>query len=179
MAIRTIVTAENPLLREKSKKVRQFDGNLEQLVDDMFDTLHAYNGLGLAAPQVGVLRRVFIVELPAEYDEEGNETAPNERYVLVNPEFTRMRGEEEMDEGCLSVPGFRGLVKRATLVTIKGQRLDGRPFRMRATDLLAHVLQHEYDHLDGILYLDRLESPDKLFRVPSGQEETQEAVIAD
>jgi len=179
MTVREIVTSENPLLRRRSKKVRQFDENLQELVDDMFETLHAYHGLGLAAPQIGVLQRVFIAELPAEYDEAGNETAPLEQYVFINPEIRRMRGEEEMEEGCLSVPGYRGVVKRATLVHIKGQGLNGRPFRVRATDLLAEVFQHEFDHLEGILYLDRLVSPDKLFLIPVGQEEANETVMAD
>ncbi|MHB1354612.1 MAG: peptide deformylase [Anaerolineae bacterium] len=165
MATREILTAENPLLRQKSKKVNRFGDALRQLVSDLFDTLHAANGLGLAAPQIGVLQRVFIVELAAEYDEKGIETTPLERYTLINPEFIRMRGEEEMEEGCLSVPGYRGKVKRATEVTIKGYDLHGKEIRIRADDLLAHAFQHEYDHLEGILYLDRLESPDKLWPI--------------
>ena len=165
MATRTIITAENPLLRKKSKKVTRFGDALRELVDDLYDTLHAANGLGLAAPQLGVLQRVFIVELAAEYDEKGKETAPLERYTLINPEFIRMRGEEEMEEGCLSVPGYRGKGKRATEVTIKGYDLRGKEIRFRADDLLAHAFQHEYDHLEGVLYLDRLESPDKIWPI--------------
>lgn len=174
MAAKTILTAENPLLRQKSKKVRRFGQGLKDLVKDMFDTLHAAQGLGLAAPQIGVLQRLFIVEMPAEYDEEGHEVAPSASYVLVNPEIVKMRGEAEMEEGCLSVPGYRGLVRRATHVTIKGQDPDGRPIRYRAEGLLAQAFQHELDHLDGILYLDRLESPDKLWRIEVGEEEAEE-----
>ena len=175
MAIRAIVTSENPLLREKSKKVSRFGADLQRLVDDMFDTLYAAHGLGLAAPQIGVLQRVFIVEMPEEVDDDGKVVAPGEQYVLVNPEIIRSRGAEEMDEGCLSVPGYRGTVTRATEVLIKGYDESGKSVRYKAEGLLAQAFQHELDHLDGILYLDRLASPDKLYRVEAGQEEAEEA----
>lgn len=175
MAARPVITAENPLLRKKSKKVTRFGAALESLVQDMFDTLEAAQGVGLAAPQIGVLQRVFVIEIPAEYDEEGHEVTPAERYVLVNPEIVKRRGEEEMEEGCLSVPGYRGFVKRAVDVTIKGQDLRGKPVRYRGQDLLAQAFQHELDHLDGILYLDRIESADKLWQIPVGQEEVFES----
>ena len=171
MSARLIVTAENPLLRRKSKRVTRFGDGLRELVSDMFDSMHAAGGLGLAASQIGVLQRVFIVEMPPEIDEDGQEISPARRYVLVNPEIVRMRGEEEMEEGCLSVPGFRGLVKRATSVTVRGKQLRGKPVRYQASDLLAQAFQHELDHLDGILYLDRLESADKLWRVDTRPEE--------
>ena len=179
MAVRPILTAENPLLRQKSKKVTRFGTALESLVQDLFDTLYAAHGLGLAAPQIGVLQRVYVIEMPAEYDEDGNEIAPAERYVLVNPEIVKARGEEEMDEGCLSVPGYRGVVKRAVDVTIKGQDVHGKPVRYRGHDLLAQAFQHELDHLDGILYLDRLESPDKLYRLQPGEEEEEEEGVSE
>ncbi len=172
MAIRPILTAEHPMLREKSKKVTRFGDALQRLVEDMFDTMHAAYGLGLAAPQIGVLQRVFVVEMPAEYDEDDNEIAPAEVYVLVNPEIVKTRGREEMEEGCLSVPGYRGLVKRATYVVIKAQDLDGREVRYRAEGLLAQAFQHELDHLDGVLYLDRLESPEKLYRIDERESAT-------
>jgi len=171
MAARPIVTAENPLLRRKSKKVTRFGDGLRDLVDDMFDSMHAAGGLGLAAPQIGVLQRVFVVEMPPELDEDGRELSPSRRYVLVNPQIVRMRGEEEMEEGCLSVPGFRGLVRRASSVTIRGRSMNGRPVRYRGEDLLAQAFQHELDHLDGILYLDRLESADKLWRIEADEED--------
>jgi peptide deformylase len=173
MAIKPILTAENPVLRQKSRKVRQFGDNLAELVKDMFETMHASNGLGLAAPQIGVLQRVVVIELPAEYDEQGQEVEPAEAFVLVNPEIIKTRGEEEMEEGCLSVPGFRGLVKRATQATVRAQDLEGRIVRYKGYDLLAHAFQHEIDHLDGVLYLDRLESPEKLWRIPIGEEEAE------
>jgi len=178
MAVRKILTAENPLLRKKSRKVTRFGQSLKELVQDMFDTMRAADGLGLAAPQIGVLQRVFVVEMPPQEDDQGNEVEPAKQYVLVNPEFIRLRGEEEMEEGCLSVPGLRGLVKRATSVTIKGQDIHGRPVRYRAEGLLAQAFQHEYDHLEGILYLDRLESIEKLWRImPDGTLEPVDALV--
>jgi len=163
------------LLRDKSKKVSHFGDDLHRLVDDLWDTLHMAHGVGLAAPQIGVLQRVIVVEIPPEVDEDGREIAPVERYVLVNPEIVRSRGAEEMDEGCLSVPGYRGKVIRATEVLVKALDANGRKVRYKGEDLLAQAFQHEIDHLDGILYLDRLESPDKLYRLkPDDEEETEE-----
>jgi peptide deformylase len=176
MAAKRILTAEEPLLRQRSKKVTRFGDSLRGLVDDMFETMHEAHGLGLAAPQVGVLLRLFIVEMPPEYDEEGVQVQEAERYVLANPEIVRQHGEEEMEEGCLSIPGYRGLVRRSTQVTIKGQDLDGRPIRYRAEDLLAQAFQHELDHLNGVLYIDRIEGPDKLWRIPVGEEEAEEVL---
>lgn len=173
MAVRKIVTAENPLLRRKSKKVTHFGDALHRLVNDLYDTLEAVEGLGLAAPQIGVLERVFVIILPAEYDDNNRLISPSQRYTLVNPEFIRMRGEAEMVEGCLSVPGYRGRVKRAVEVTIKGYDIHGKPVRYRADGIFAHVLQHEFDHLEGQLYLDRLESPENLWTIQ--QEEAAEA----
>ena len=169
MAVRSILTAENPLLRRKSKKVTRFGDGLRELVKEMFDSLHAVKGLGLAAPQIGILQRVFVVELPAETDDEGRESAPAASYVLINPEIIRRDGEEEMEEGCLSVPGYRGMVKRATRVTVRGQDPHGKTVRHRGEDALAQVFQHELDHLDGVLYLDRLESPDKIWQLTSAE----------
>ncbi|HHX43895.1 MAG TPA: peptide deformylase [Chloroflexi bacterium] len=179
MAVRPIVTAEDPRLRTKSKKVTRFGDSLKALVADMFDSMHAVNGLGLAAPQIGVMQRIFVIEMPPEYDEGDREVTPAKRYVLVNPEIVKRRGEEEMEEGCLSVPGYRGLVKRATQVTIKGQDLQGKPVRYRGEGLLAQAFQHELDHLDGILYLDRLESPDKLFPLVADEIASEEASAGD
>ena len=178
MAVLNVVTSENPSLREKSKRVSSYGAALGNLVANMFDTLHAANGLGLAAPQVGVPQRVFIVELPEELDEEGQVELSAERYVLVNPEIVRRRGEQEMVEGCLSVPGYRGMVKRNTYVVIKGQDIEGRNVRYRAEGLLAQAFQHELDHLDGILYIDRIESADKLWRITPGMEEVDDEDLA-
>jgi peptide deformylase len=179
MAVRPILTAENPLLRQRSKKVKRFGDNLSALVEDMFDTMHSAYGLGLAAPQIGVLQRVFVVEMPAEYDEEGRELEPARQYVLVNPEIIRKRDEVEMEEGCLSVPGYRGLVKRANEITIKGQDADGKTVRYRGSDLLAQAFQHELDHLNGVLYIDLIDGPGKLWPIEVGEEEEEAVVIGD
>lgn len=172
MAARRIVTAENPLLRKRSKRVRRFGDGLGDLVKDMFDSMHAANGLGLAAPQIGVLQRVLVVEIPAVVDEDGKVIEPSRRHVLVNPKIVKKLGEEEMEEGCLSVPGYRGLVKRGTLVTMKGQDLKGKTIRLRGEGLLAQAFQHELDHLDGVLFLDRVESPDNLWRIEHVEEDS-------
>lgn len=174
MAIRPILTAEQPLLREKSKRVTRFGDAVHRLVDDMLETMRDAYGLGLAAPQIGVLQRVVVIEMPAEYDEDDNEVTPAELYVLVNPEIIKMRGEQEMEEACLSVPGYWGLVKRATHVVLKAQDADGHDVRYRGEGLLAQAFQHELDHLDGVLYLDRLEGPDKLFRASERESQSVE-----
>lgn len=170
-----IVLAGEPVLRSKSKKVKTFGPELQALVDDMLESMHAVSGLGLAAPQIGVPMRVIVIEMPPEVDEQGREVAPGELYVYCNPEITSMEGEEEMEERCLSLPGYVGTVKRATSVVVKGQDARGRKIRTKAKDLLAQAFQHEIDHLDGILYIDRVASPDKLRRegVAEDQEEEQ------
>jgi peptide deformylase len=137
----------------------------------MLDTMHAANGLGLAAPQIGVPLRVIVIEMPAETDEDGNELQPAELYVYCNPEIIESAGELEDDEGCLSVPGYVGLVKRAARVTVKGQDAKGRRVRTKAEGLLARAFQHEIDHLDGVLYIDRVDSPEKLHRVTREEQE--------
>ncbi len=176
MAQRNILVAGEPILRQKAKRITQFGLFLEELVTDMLDTMRAVNGLGLAAPQIGVPLRLIVIEMPAEEDEKGNEIQPSQLYIYCNPEVVKAYGEEEDEEGCLSVPGYVGAVKRATVVTVKGQDLKGRPIRTKAEGLLARAFQHEIDHLDGKLFLDRVESPEKLRRVePREKRREQEA----
>lgn len=165
MAKRTIVVAGEPVLRQKAKKVTHFGTSVEALVEDMVDTMYAADGLGLAAPQIGVPLRVIVIEIPAELDDEGNEIEPSERYVFCNPEIIKAEGEEEDEEGCLSAPGYVASIKRATSVTVKGQDTKGRKIRAKAEGLLARAFQHELDHLDGMLILDRVEDPEKLRRL--------------
>jgi len=169
MAKRTILVAGEPVLRQKAKRVTSFGPSVEALVEDMVDTMYEADGLGLAAPQIGVPLRVIVIEVPAELDEEGNEIQPSERYVFCNPEIVKASGEEEDEEGCLSVPGYVGSIKRATSITVKGQDNKGHKIRVKAEGLLARAFQHELDHLDGILLLDRVESPDKLRRIKAGE----------
>jgi peptide deformylase len=171
MAVRPIVLANDPMLRRKSKKVKDFGQALQVLIDDMVETMQAANGAGLAAPQIGVLERVIVVQLPE--DEEDPQSG--KLFALCNPQIVRADGEEEGDEGCLCLPGYVGEVKRATSVTVKAQDLRGRKVRIKAEGFLARVFQHEVDHLDGILYIDRVESPDKIRRIAPLEEVGGEA----
>jgi len=164
---------EHPVLRQKAKKVRTFGPPLQRLVDDMLETMRAAPGIGLAANQIGVLQRVIVVELPRE---EGEDSRSDKVYAVINPKIVKASREQaEMEEGCLSVPGLVGDVWRAVEITVKGQDVKGKPIRIKARDLLARVLQHEIDHLNGILFIDRVESPDKIRRIVLPEEaETEE-----
>jgi len=172
MTVRPIVLANDPILRQKSKKVKDFGKALQVLIDDMVETMQAANGAGLAAPQVGVLERVIVIQLPE--DEENPQSG--KLFALCNPQIIRADGEEEGDEGCLCLPGYVGGVKRATSVTVKAQDRRGRKVRIKAEGFLARVFQHEVDHLDGILYIDRVESPDKIRRI-APQEEVERKTV--
>jgi len=167
MSVRPILPAESPVLRQKAKHVRRFNESLRTLVADMLETMRAAGGIGLAAPQVGVSLRVAVIELPPD-DESGE---PAGLHVLCNPKIVKTGGEETDEEGCLSVPGYVGAVTRAATVTVKGFSGEGKPVRVKGEALLARVLQHELDHLDGILFIDRLESLDKLRRLDEAEED--------
>ena len=145
MAIRPILTEGHPLLRQKAKRVRRIDPSMRRLIDDMFDTMHEADGLGLAAPQVGVPLRLVVIEY------EGD------RHVLFNPEITRQRGEVTDEEGCLSLPRWFGPVTRSEQVTVKGRDYAGKAIRVKLEGLPARAVQHEVDHLDGTLFVDRVE----------------------
>ncbi len=156
-AVRPIVYVGEPVLRQKARRVRDFDGKLHVLLDDMRETLLAAPGVGLAAPQVGVSQRVIVVRLPD--DEESVEEYGEQAgvwYEVVNPEIIRS-SREKVDgiEACLSVPGYFGRVERHVEIVVRGQDRNGKEIRVRARDWLARVFQHEIDHLDGILYIDR------------------------
>lgn len=159
MTVKDIVFVGNPVLREKAKRVREFDEKLGVLIDDMVETMLAAPGVGLAAPQIGINQRVIVVRLPD--DEEAVEEYGDLAGVLfevVNPEI--VKASREMVDGveaCLSVPGYFGMVSRAKSVVIKGQDRHGEEFRVKSFDWLARVFQHEIDHLDGILYTDLAE----------------------
>jgi len=172
MAVRDIIFADNPILREKSKKVRDFGEALQVLIDDMLETMHAANGLGLAAPQIGMLQQVIIIQLP----EDEEEPQSGKLFALCNPQIVRADGEEESEEGCLCLPGYVGEVKRATSVTVKAQDRRGKKVRIKAEGFLARVFQHETDHINGILYIDRVESSDKIRRIVPSEEEEREDV---
>jgi peptide deformylase len=154
MAIRKILTLEQPVLRAKAKKVSRFDTYLERLVADMFETMRAAPGVGLAAPQIGESMRVLV----AEYEDE--------HVALVNPEIIKSSEETELGtEGCLSIPGYVGdNVPRALKVTVKARDPKGKEIRIKAEGWFARILQHEIDHLDGILFIDRI-GPEDVRRV--------------
>ena len=158
MAIRPLVYYDNPILREKAKRVSRFDGSLQKLIDDMVDTMHAEHGVGLAAPQVGVSLRLCVVALPEEYEDP----LAGQLIVLANPEIVKASEAYEPEEGCLSVPGYVADVKRFRHVTAKGRDRHGKEVRYKASDLLAQAFQHEIDHLNGVLFIDWLESRDQL-----------------
>ncbi len=159
MAVLPVVAYPEPVLRRKAKRVKHIDESIAQLIDDMVETMHEVGGVGLAAPQVGVSLRVAVIELPGE-----------ETIVLVNPEIVKRSGEQQVEEGCLSVPGYRGEIKRSVKVTAKGLDRRGRKIRIKGEGLLAEVLEHEIDHLNGTLYIDYLESMDKLYKVTPATE---------
>ncbi len=142
MALRNILTREDPALYKISRPVDKFDRRLHQLLDDMRETLHEANGAGLAAPQIGVLRRVAIVQV----EEDG------EVYEFVNPVIIHTEGEQEGEEGCLSVPGLYGIVKRPMIVTVRAQDRHGKTYEATGEGLTARAFAHELDHLDGHIF---------------------------
>ena len=166
MAVREILTAEQPVLRQKAKKIKRVDASTQKLIDDMLDSMREAHGLGLAAPQIGVGLRVLVIEIP----EDEEEPRSSEQVILLNPEIIKAEGEQFGEEGCLSIPGYVGMVRRAMKVTVKGLNRNGKEVRVKGTELLARALQHEIDHLDGILFTDRLEKPEDLYRVTEEHE---------
>lgn len=152
MSVRPILVVGTPVLHQKAKRISQVDKSLQKLIDDMIDTMRAAPGVGLAGPQVGVPLRIAVIEVDDEVT------------VIVNPEIVKRIGEVELDEGCLSVPGYWGRLTRAEKVVVKAKDRNGKDFRVSAEGLLAQALQHEIDHLDGTLYVDRMSSDDHLKR---------------
>ena len=148
MAIRKIVELGDEKLRKHAKPVEKFDLRLRILLKDMADTMYKASGVGLAAPQVGILRRAVVVDVG---DEESR------LFELVNPEIIAFEGEQEGPEGCLSIPGRSGIVKRPNKVTVRAQDGRGNPMEITAEGFLARAFCHEIDHLDGILYIDKME----------------------
>lgn len=148
MAIRVIVKDPDPILRETSNVVTKFNANLHKLLDDMAETMYDAQGVGLAAPQVGILKRVIVIDVGDE----------NGLIEMVNPVLAEQEGEQLGPEGCLSIPGLNGDVKRAQKVTVRGQDRDGNEFTLEGSDLLARAFQHEIDHLNGVLFTDIAES---------------------
>lgn len=161
MAIRNIREDGDEILRKKSRKVEVIDEKIKTLVDDMLETMYKYNGVGLAAPQVGILKRVVVIDL---YDNNGP-------LVLINPEIIKEKGEQEVDEGCLSFPNQFAKIIRPAEVTVKFQDLDGNEVKLKAKELLAQAVSHEVDHLEGILFVDKI-IPGTLEVVTNNEENT-------
>jgi peptide deformylase len=166
MAIRPILTADQPILRERTKRVSRFDPSLHRLLDDMLETMRDAPGVGLAANQVGVPLQVAIIEIEDRVTE------------LVNPQIVRTGGEQLDWEGCLSIPGYVAETGRFATVTVKARDRRGKEFRVKGEELLARALQHEIDHLNGLLYIDHLESLEELVRVSEAHDEVTEETAA-
>jgi peptide deformylase len=165
VALLEILTRDNPRLRVKANRVPRVDDDVRKLMDDMVETMVAASGVGLAATQVGVSLRVIVLRVD------------NQLYQLANPELIRASGEQIGYEGCLSVPGYIGEVARAQRVVVRAVNRHGKEVRIKGEDLLARALQHEIDHLDGVLFVDKLTSLETLKEVEVGSEE-EEAVAA-
>ncbi len=162
MALRTIVTEGDPVLRKKCRPVGEVTDRIRMILDDMVETMRDADGVGLAAPQVGIMRRMFVAE-----------PEPDEVYYFVDPQILSQEGEEEADEGCLSVPEMVGTVVRPAKIVITGLDRDGNEQTCTFEGFPARVMCHEYDHLDGILYPDRAT---KMYHVePQDEQEQEEA----
>jgi peptide deformylase len=166
VAVLEVLTRDNPRLRIKAVRVPKVDDGVRRLMDDMVETMASHDGIGLAATQVGVSLRVAVIKVD------------NQLYQLANPELMRASGEQIGYEGCLSVPGYIGEVARAEKVVVKALNRHGKEVRIKGEDLLARALQHEIDHLDGILFVDKLTSIDTLKEVEVGSEEEAAEAVA-
>ena len=155
MAIRNIRVDDDPILRKKSREVTEFNDRLFELLDDMKETMYHSGGVGLAGPQVGVLKRVVVMDVSEDR---------NEFIELINPEITYEEGEQTGNEGCLSLPGLYGVVTRPNIVKVKAQNRDGKWCLYKVEQLKARCFCHEVDHLDGILYKDKLDEGETLYR---------------
>ena len=160
MATLKICVLPDPVLRQKAKRVTNIDNSIQRLIDDMVETMRAASGVGLAAPQIGVSLRIAVIEIPGE-----------EVITLINPQIVKREGEIILKEACLSVPGYQGEINRSLRVKVKALDKHGREFRIKGEDLLAQALEHEIDHLNGTLYIDHVESPDKLESVVAAPNE--------
>jgi len=152
LPIRTLTG--DSVLRQKAKRVSRIDSSVQRLIDNMIETMQQANGVGLAAPQIGVSLRVIVLQMPGE-----------EPIALINPEIVKRTGEQEVTEACLSVPGYYGEIKRSAEVVVRGKDRRGKVFKIKATGLMAEALEHEIDHLDGRLYIDHVESQERLHKV--------------
>ena len=154
MAVKKICCLPEAVLRQKAKKVPKVDASIKRLIGDMIETMIQAEGVGLAAPQVGISLRVAVLQMPEE-----------EPFVIVNPKVVKRAGGRLLMEGCLSIPGYQGEVERSISIIVKGLDQQGKEIRIKATGLMAQALEHEIDHLNGVLYIDRIEDEDKLYKI--------------
>jgi len=186
-----IVSIPDKILRQKTQPVTRFDADLQRLIDNMIETLREANGVGLAAPQIGrPIQLAVILTLPEE-DDEGNEIEDTrELYVIINPEvFWRSKETVKGIEGCLSIPGYLGEVERHESIRVRGQDRHGRKVRLRLYDWTARIFQHEIDHLNGELYIDKLTGPENIWTEEEfekmreakqkARDETEEPMVGD
>jgi peptide deformylase len=171
MALREIIELGDSRLRERSREIKKITPEIRQLIDDMVETMREADGVGLAGVQIGEMVRVIVIELP----ENEEDPYSGQLFAVVNPEILKTSRETEIGiEGCLSIPGYVGEVERAAEVLVRGRDARGKRFRLRPRGYLARVFQHEIDHLDGTLYIDRLTEPDRIWEVKPGTEEAEE-----
>jgi len=165
MALREIVTLPNPVLRRKARPVTDFGPEVQKLIDDMIETMRAEPGVGLAANQVGISQQVVVVEFP---ENEEDEEAEPKLYVVLNPEFSRLSKETVVGtEGCLSIPGYLGNVERHAALTVKGLNRRGQPVKLKVKGWTARIFQHEVDHLNGVMFVDRAQEVWKAAEQPT------------
>lgn len=163
MAIRNLRYDNDEILRKRSREVEVIDDKIKELALDMMETMHKYDGVGLAAPQVGILKRVIVIDLY----EEGTQ------YILINPVIVKTKGEQICDEGCLSFPNQFGKVKRPKEIEIVALNLEGKQIRVKGKDLLAQAIAHEIDHLEGMLFIDKVEPGTLETITPEDQEKNK------
>ena len=169
MAIREILQIPHPLLRQRARRVRAIDEDVLRLAYDMVDTMRRAKGVGLAANQVGELRRVIVIQLPDE----------DEARIYINPEITLRQGERRVEEGCLSIAGYKGMVTRSVWVRFRALDHSSKVVKLKADDVLSQALEHEVDHLNGILYVDHMEAHEKLVKVEAEVEDGSETDAED
>ena len=156
MAVRPIRLIPDPVLRKRTQRVREIDDSIQQLIEDMVETMRDAPGVGLAANQIGVPLRLCVIEIPEE----------DSVRVLINPQLVSRQGEREVDEGCLSIPGYRGVALRSLKVKVRALDRQGKPFEIKAEDnLLAQALEHEIGHLNGGFYIDHLVHEDSIWKI--------------
>lgn len=160
MAILPIRVFPDPILRKKARPIKRVDDVIRRLAADMIDTMQNANGVGLAAPQVGELKRIVTIQVPEQ-----------DAFAMINPEITRREGSREVLEGCLSVPGYQGLVTRSVKVDARALDENGGRFKLTAEELLAQAIEHEVDHLNGIVFLDHLIAHEELRKVGASPDE--------